>query len=308
MIDRQFQTRSDRELLAPYLDESVALTLGEDGILVAPIGHWTRGMQANRDFFNHPAWAAHYFAVEHRDQALYDRYDAAIASLAGQVVVDVGCGPGNWFKLMGGQPKIVIGVDLSTHALAVARSVGYTPLLADAHTLPLRDGCADIVVANATLHHCDDMARILAETARLLRPGGLLVTDLDPQITAWQLRGAGLWLHRSRKLSSLVPGLRSLLGRSAISWAQQVARVQTEVHNRLPGDGIELGLYRQVLEPMGFAVQVFPHNHTVGAAVLDGEWGRAPRLIRWAQWLSGMNPDRRESAQSVMCVARRVNA
>jgi SAM-dependent methyltransferase len=172
------------------------------------------------------------------------------------------------------------------------------------HRVPLRDGCADIVIANATLHHCDDMAQVLAEAARLVKPGGLLITDLDPQVTAWQFRGWGFLLHHA-KYSPLFPLFRWLVGRPLATWDQQMARFHTEIHNQWPGDGIDLGLYRQVLEPMGFAVKLFPHNHTVGAAVLDGEWGKAPRLIRWSQRLSGMNPDRRESAQSVMCVARR---
>ena len=62
----------------------------------------------------------------------------------------------------------------------MAREVGYTTILADAHHLPFVDGFADIVVANATVHHCDDMSRILTEAARLVRPGGLLFTDHIP--------------------------------------------------------------------------------------------------------------------------------
>jgi hypothetical protein len=150
------------------------------------------------------------------------------------------------------------------------------------------------------------MARVLGEAARLVKPGGLLITDQDPQVTAWQFRGVGFLLHHA-KYSPLFPVFRQLVGRPLATWDQQMARFHTEIHNQWPGDGVELGMYDRVLGPLGFELKLFPHNHTVGAAVLDGEWGRAPRLIRWAQRLSGMNPDRRESAQSVMCVARRVN-
>jgi SAM-dependent methyltransferase len=307
MMDTQFQTRSDWSLLAPYLDESVVLTLGEGGILTAPIAHWTRGMIANRDFFNHPAWAAEYFAHENASQTLQQRYQAALGDWDGKVIVELGCGPGNLFARLGGQPQVLIGVDIAARALARSRQFGYVPLLADAQRVPLRDGCADIVVANATLHHCDDMARVLAEAARLVRPGGLLITDQDPQVTAWQFRGLG-WLLHHAKYSPLFPVFRWIVGRPLATWDQQMARFHTETHNQWPGDGVDLGLYDRVLSPLGFEFQLFPHNHTVGAAVLDGEWGRAPRLIRWAQQLSGMNPDRRESAQSVMCVARRAES
>jgi SAM-dependent methyltransferase len=310
----EIQRYADRERLAPYLDDAVEVTVTQDGIPTGPMPSWTSGMIANRDFFNNPAWAAQYFASENASDTLRSRYRAAIADgqsathgdWDGKVVVDLGCGPGNLLARLGGRPKVAIGVDIAVNALKVARGHGYVPLLADVHRVPLRDGCADIVIANATLHHCDDMAQVLAEAARLVKPGGLLITDQDPQVTAWRFRGLGFLLHHA-KYSPLFPLFRMLVGRPLATWDQQMARFHTEIHNQWPGDGIDLGLYRQVLEPMGFAVKLFPHNHTVGAAVLDGDWGKAPRLIRWSQRLSGMNPDRRESAQSVMCVARRSN-
>jgi SAM-dependent methyltransferase len=63
-------------------------------------------------------------------------------------------------------------------------------------TQPFVDAFADLVVLNATLHHCDDMAKVLAEAARLVRPGGMLVTDNDPQVTAWNWKGLGLLLRK----------------------------------------------------------------------------------------------------------------
>ena len=43
--------------------------------------------------------------------------------------------------------------------------------------VPLADGCADVVVAGEILEHVDDDVAVLAECARLLRPGGTLVID-----------------------------------------------------------------------------------------------------------------------------------
>jgi SAM-dependent methyltransferase len=295
----------DRERLAPYLDDAVTVT--PDGIPTVPMLEWTPGMIANRDFFNNPVWAAEYFAHENCSDMLRSRYRSVLGDWDGKVVVDLGCGPGNLLACLGGQPQVAIGVDIAVNALKTARGHGYVPLLADLHRVPLRDGCADIVVANATLHHCDDMARVLAEAARLVKPGGWLITDQDPQVSAWRFRGLGWCLHHA-KYSPLFPVFRWLVGRPLATWDQQMARFHTEIHNQWPGDGVEFGMYRWVLEPLGFEVKLFPHNHTVGAAVLDGEWGKAPRLIRWSQWLSGMNPDVVASAQSVMCVARRAKS
>jgi ubiquinone/menaquinone biosynthesis C-methylase UbiE len=296
--------------LRPYIDPAVELDQNMAGVLAAPIATWTKGMKANRDFFNRVDWALQYIRDENSGENFRSRYQAAIAQWDrsgwdSKIVVDVGCGPGNVWTAVGGQPRLMIGVDIAANALKMARQVGYVPLLADAQNLPLIDQCADVVVANATLHHCDDMARVLAEAARLVKPGGLLITDQDPQMTAWQFRGWGFWFHHA-KYSPLFPLYRQLVGRPLGSWNQQMARFHTEIHNQFPGDGVRLDLYRQVLAPLGFEYQLFPHNHTLGAAVLQGEWGVAPRLIRSAQWLSGMDSTKIESAQSVMCVARRI--
>jgi 2-polyprenyl-6-hydroxyphenyl methylase/3-demethylubiquinone-9 3-methyltransferase len=43
--------------------------------------------------------------------------------------------------------------------------------------VPLADGCADVVVAGEVLEHVADDVAVLAECARLLKPGGTLVID-----------------------------------------------------------------------------------------------------------------------------------
>ena len=73
---------------------------------------------------------------------------------------------------MGGDPTMIIGVDISWNALKIAQQADYTPLLADAQNLLLKSHTADIVTLNATLHHCDDMTAVLQEAARLVKPGG----------------------------------------------------------------------------------------------------------------------------------------
>ncbi|NJM46909.1 MAG: class I SAM-dependent methyltransferase [Alkalinema sp. RU_4_3] len=95
-----------------------------------------------------------------------------------------------------------------------------TPSTCTPRNIPLRSNIADIVIANATLHHCDDMQQALSEAARLVKPGGLLITDLDPQIIAWQLKGLGHLLHQT-KYTHLFPLYRYLKGRPLASWTMQ---------------------------------------------------------------------------------------
>ena len=99
------------------------------------------------------------------------------AARDGAVLVDLGCGGG----LMG--PHVAplgyrhVGVDIGVTGLELARRHGLVPVAGSALEVPLADGCADVVLACEILEHVEDDVAVLAECARLLRPGGLLLLD-----------------------------------------------------------------------------------------------------------------------------------
>lgn len=94
-------------------------------------------------------------------------------------------------------------------------------------------------------------------------------------------------------------------GGKFMSQKEHDAMIASETHH-IPGAGVTPELYYQTLEPLGFIVKVYPHNHTVGAEVLQGIYGRSHmKYRRFRQWLSGINPNSPEAALSLMCVARR---
>src|SRR6202012_4328668 len=80
-----------------------------------------------------------------------------------------------------------LGVDASKAMLALARARLTHPRLAhcavrlaDMYRLPLADASFDIAVLQMVLHYAEDPAGVLAEAARVLRPGGrLIVIDLE---------------------------------------------------------------------------------------------------------------------------------
>jgi ubiquinone/menaquinone biosynthesis C-methylase UbiE len=287
-------------MLEPFLSPDATVCINENDLPAAQIPRFTSSMAANSYFFGHPIWGKEYFETSHRHHIFRDRWHAATGSWDNKVVIDIGCGPGNLFATVGGSPKVLIGVDISPGALKMAEECGYMPLLADAQNLPLADGCADLVVANATIHHCDDMAKALAEAARLVKPGGILVTDKDAQSTALNLKGLGLILREVRFF--FYWAIRS---KYYLSPEYRNARQATETHNNKPGDGITPEIYYKTLEPLGFEVNIFPHNHDLGIEVLAGAIGKMPWRRRLAQRLSGIDPDTPESAQSIMCVAKK---
>jgi len=165
--------------------------------------------------------------------------------------------------------------------------------------MPFRSAVADLVVINASIHHCEDMTAVLSEAARLVKPGGMLVTDHDPQLSAWDYKGVAklLWDARLLVYRAIGHGFHK-------SGVQQASGLKTEIHHR-PGHGVSEHFFRNTLEPMGFQVDVHRHNHEIGAEVLKGEHGTAELKYRLGNLLSGRNPADPGSALSMMCIARR---
>jgi SAM-dependent methyltransferase len=122
------------------------------------------------------------------------RFREAILDLVeptpGDIVLDVGCGTGTLAALAKqrvGQDGQVEGIDASPEMVALANAkaasnggdVQYQEAFAQA--LPFEDSTFDIVLCTMVLHHLPngDRAEAIAETHRVLRPGGrLLVVDL----------------------------------------------------------------------------------------------------------------------------------
>jgi ubiquinone/menaquinone biosynthesis C-methylase UbiE len=131
-------------------------------------------------WFDKP-WGAHAWAVE------LAAVDEVLPAQSGQTVVEVGCGTGRLVEFLAGRGAQVLGVDLSAGMLAVAYTRAPGRLVrADARRLPLPDAVADATVTIATLEFTD-AAAVLAELARVTRPGGRIVAlALNPN-SPWGL-------------------------------------------------------------------------------------------------------------------------
>jgi ubiquinone/menaquinone biosynthesis C-methylase UbiE len=109
------------------------------------------------------------------------RFLAALDVRPGQVVADVGCGPGTDLGRLAdavGGDGSVVGVDREPRMLAEARRrLARRPNVelrqGDVHELPLPDGSVDRARVDRVLQHVLDPTRALAEVRRVLRPGGL---------------------------------------------------------------------------------------------------------------------------------------
>ena len=99
------------------------------------------------------------------------------ADRPGAVLVDLACGGGLMAPHVARLGYRHVGVDLGAQGLRVAREHGVLAVRGSVLAVPLADGCADVVVAGEILEHVEDDVGVLAECARLLRPGGTLVLD-----------------------------------------------------------------------------------------------------------------------------------
>jgi ubiquinone/menaquinone biosynthesis C-methylase UbiE/DNA-binding transcriptional ArsR family regulator len=103
-------------------------------------------------------------------------------------LLDIGTGTGRMLELFGARVQQAVGVDLSREMLAVARvnleRAGLrhgSVRQADMYQLPFPGGSFDAVVIHQVLHYAERPAVVIAEAARVLRPGGhLLVIDFLP--------------------------------------------------------------------------------------------------------------------------------
>jgi ArsR family transcriptional regulator len=120
-----------------------------------------------------------------------------------QTIVDVGTGTGFVAAGLAASAARVIGVDNSPRMLDVARAnldrLGIANVelrQGELTSLPLADDAAGAAVANMVLHHAEDPATMLAEMARVTRPGGwVAITDEVEHPYEWmRTEHADVWL------------------------------------------------------------------------------------------------------------------
>ena len=123
-------------------------------------------------------WAPHYDAPGNE---MIDIEQPIVRSILDGLPVgtalDAACGTGRHTGYLEQLGHHVVGVDASPDMLAQARKrlpdVDFHE--ADLHRLPLPDDAVDTVVCALALTHVPELAPVLAEFARVLRPGGHLV-------------------------------------------------------------------------------------------------------------------------------------
>ena len=121
---------------------------------------------------------------------------AALGLEPGARVMDLACGTGDLCRTLREAGQQPIGVDFSAGMLGAARTDA--PLVrADASRLPFRNAGFDAVTCGFALRNFVDLAAVLAECARMLRPqGGIALLDVGEPTSAPARAVHHLWFRR----------------------------------------------------------------------------------------------------------------
>jgi SAM-dependent methyltransferase len=103
------------------------------------------------------------------------RWLARAVSADAKLVLDLACGSGPMSRELAQPGRTVVGLDLSAEELALAAQRGPGPWVrADGLALPFADSSMDAVTSSIGLAVLTPLSDVVAECARVLRPGGVL--------------------------------------------------------------------------------------------------------------------------------------
>jgi SAM-dependent methyltransferase len=113
--------------------------------------------------------------------------------LRGKDVLEIGCGTGVHARLLADAGARVTAVDLTPTAIELTKQRLEVAGLeadvreADAESLPFADASFDFVWSWGVIHHSESTDRVIAEIARVLRPGGrvALMVYHRTSVTFW---------------------------------------------------------------------------------------------------------------------------
>ena len=156
-------------------------------------------------------------------------------------VLDVGCGDGTFCRFVARDGRRVVGLDIDASAFpADAAGAGY--VVASAEDLPFADGTFGVVAMTMVLHHVH-AERALAEAARVLAPGGVLLILGYGRYGGWRdapYEVRDLLTHRlvSRGMRSWDPPTAK--AEPSGTWSQ----ARTTARDALPGSSYRLVMAR----------------------------------------------------------------
>ena len=137
-------------------DSSARESEGQDKIAL--------GLTANSKYYYD------YFLIYLRENKVFSKIKS---------VLDIGCGIGEFTKILVQKGFFVTAVDYSEDVVAFAQKLNNNPnakfLTANIYDLPFNKNTYDMVICIAVFQHLKDLQKAISEIKRVLRPGGIFV-------------------------------------------------------------------------------------------------------------------------------------
>ena len=124
--------------------------------------------------------------------------DAMLAVLAGsaqpvETALDIGCGTGTLTIKLAPFARHITALDIAPGMLSVAKQNDRQGVIsefvcADAEQLPFSAEQFDLVFSSFALQWCDELAQVLADVYRLLKPGGRFLFSIPVENTLRELK------------------------------------------------------------------------------------------------------------------------
>lgn len=133
---------------------------------------------------------------------------------SGRRLLDLGCGTGELARCLADSGFAVVACDISREMLSRARvadengEVCWTALDRDWGKLPWESGAFAVVTCSSVMEYVADTSAVLAECARVLRPGGVLLATVP------DTRHPVRWLESAAWMAARAPGVRKVGARS----------------------------------------------------------------------------------------------
>ena len=188
--------------------------------------------------------------------------------LAGQVVADVGGGPGYFAREFRAASARVVCLDTDRGELAGLGRPEPGSVIGSAVRLPLASGAVDVCFSSNVLEHVADWRAMLAEMVRVTRPGGIIFVAFTNWLSPWGGHETSPWHY---------------LG------GERAARRYQRRHGRPPKNRYGASLY-----PVSVAAALAWARSAQGAVLVDARprylpgwtrpWLRIPVLREFLTW------------------------
>lgn len=184
------------------------------------------------------------------------------------LLLDVGTGTGQLLSIGKNFTNQLVGLDISYGMLKIASKSKLPVMRANNYCLPFASDTFDMISALAVVHHMADLKLFLREMARVLKNGGILFTDADPNPIALSIKSG------SKRYVKISKFLKSLLRKNYLDLYQQnkIDRSKVEFHyaNDTPSNEYNIeNLNKFGLNEFGHEPRFYFHSNATSATNND---------------------------------------